>query len=87
MRVLRRPAVQAHAVPATAGHPRGPFSAEILAAPIIDRTVPDDNPFPPGATAQNDFKGIAMYRCRTCHDVIPEYALQAHTCEETDGED
>jgi hypothetical protein len=87
MRVLRRPAVQAHAVPATAAHPRGPFSAEILAPPVIDRTVPDDNPFPLGATAQNDFRGVRMFQCKLCGGVVPEYGIEMHVCEDSDGED
>jgi hypothetical protein len=87
MRVIRRPALQAHAVPATAAPPRGPFSAELLAPPVIDRTVPNDNPFPPGATAQNDFRGARMYQCKACKEVVPEYGIDAHICGEHDGED
>lgn len=88
MRVLRRQAYQAHAVPKTAGYPKGPFSAEILAAPVVSREeVLDDNPFPPGATAQNQFRGIKHYRCRMCHEVLLEEQLDGHICEVDDGED
>lgn len=88
MRVVRRAAFQGHAVPETAGRPRGPFSPEVLAKPVIsDEVITSDNPFPPGATSQNDFRGVPHYRCRYCQEIIPEYALDAHVCEVPDGSD
>lgn len=88
MRVVRRQAFQAHAVPDTAGYPKGPFSSEVLAPPIIDHEpLVDDHVYPYGATAQNKFLGVQRYQCRDCGDVLMKEDLQAHDCGAADGED
>jgi 5-methylcytosine-specific restriction endonuclease McrA len=88
MRVLRRAAFQGHAVPATAGRPVGPFSAEVLAKPVIsDDVITSDNPYPFGATAQNDYQGIKTYQCRYCSEIVTEDELDAHICGGAHGED
>lgn len=79
MRVIRRAAYQAHAVPSTAGYPRGPFNPEILAKPEIVHEDPvDDMPY--GATAQNDYRGVPLYECRSCGDIVTEDDLNGHIC-------
>lgn len=87
MRVIRKAAYQGHAVPATAGYPRGPFNPEILAQPVIvfDDNDPDDV-FPPGATAQNGYRGVQMFRCRDCGAIVREEDVESHRCEVDDGE-
>lgn len=87
MKVVRRQAYQGHAVPATAGYPKGPFSPEVLAPPVIDYTplVDDQDFFPVGATAQNNFRGTPRYQCRLCGDVLDGDQLSTHACEVNDG--
>lgn len=87
MRVIRRPAYQGHAIPATAGRPHGPFPAEILAAPVVtfDDNDPDDI-YPPGATAQNNYRGVPLFRCRHCDAVMTEEQTGDHFCEGLDGQ-
>jgi hypothetical protein len=87
VRVLRRAATQAHAVPQTASHPKGPFSTEVLAKPVVVHEDHDDNPYPFGATAQNDYRGTRMYRCKNCLGVVAEYEVESHTCGGLNGED
>ena len=85
MRVIRTPAYQGHAVPKTAGHARGPFNPEILADPVI--VVDEPEPEPYGATAQNDYRGLKLYRCTYCGDTVTEEEIDAHYCEAGDGEE
>lgn len=87
MRVLRRAAVQAHAVPETAGYPRGPFGPDILAKPVVVHEDVSDTPFPMGATAQNDYRGIRYFRCKNCLDVVADHEVDAHICGVARGED
>ena len=87
MRVIRRAAVQGHAVPATASYPKGPFPAEVLAPPVVthDDTDPDVL-YPPGATAQNNYQGVRMFRCKLCGELVTEEQIASHQCEDVDGE-
>lgn len=81
MRVIRRPAVQGHAIPQTAHRPNGPFNREILAQPEVLHEDPvDDTPY--GATAQNDYRGLTLYRCSYCGDTVTEEEVDAHYCSE-----
>lgn len=87
MRVIRRPAYQGHAVPETAGRPKGPFPSEVLAPPVItyDDNDPDDI-YPPGATAQNNYQGVILYKCRACAATVTEEQMDAHRCQVDNGE-
>ena len=84
MRVVRRAAYQGHAVPATAGYPRGPFDAEVLARPVVEDPEPETD-YPYGATAQNDMAGVPLFRCRVCGGVETEETLDLHACPVSDG--
>lgn len=88
MRVIRKPAFQGHAIPSQAGYARNPFDPEVTAQPVV--VVDDNDPdvlYPPGATAQNNYRGIQMYRCRECGAMVSEDDLDNHVCEDFDGED
>lgn len=87
MRVIRRPAFQGHPVPKTAGLPQGPFPAEVLSPPVVtyDDTDPD-NIYPPGATAQNNYRGVDLYRCKSCSATLTEDQLDGHDCESDHGQ-
>lgn len=85
MRVIRTPAYQGHAVPKTAGRAKGPFNPEILADPVI---VVDEPPVEPyNANAQNGYRGEKLFQCQYCGEVIPEPEIDAHYCEDDDGEE
>lgn len=81
MHIIRRPAVQGHAVPATASHPRNPFDPAILAGPRIVIDEPEPEPY--GATAQNGYRGQRLFACSYCSTVVPEDDVNSHTCEES----
>jgi len=87
VRVIRKPAFQGHAIPATAHRPNGPFSSEMLAEPVItyDDTDPDDY-YPPGATAQNQYRGLKTYVCNYCSAQVLENELEGHVCGGDHGE-
>lgn len=80
MRVIRRPAYQGHAVPSQAGYARSPFDPAITAPPRVVHDEPDPEPI--GATAQNDYRGLALYRCSACGDLLTEDRIPAHDCAE-----
>jgi hypothetical protein len=81
MRVIRTPAYQGHAIPSKAGYAVGPFSPEVLAKNeiVFDEGEPQ---LPYGATAQNNYQGIKLYRCRYCGETVTEDEIDAHYCTE-----
>jgi len=87
VRVIRKQAFQGHAIPLTAHRPNGPFSSEVLAEPVItyDDTDPDDF-YPPGATAQNQYRGLKTYVCNNCSEHVLEDSLSGHACVGEHGE-
>jgi len=78
MRVIQKDAVQAHAVPSRVLEPRGPFP--VYQPKVVDLPY-DPDWFPPGATAQNNMQGIALYECSRCLIVLTEDQLDGHVCE------
>ena len=91
MHIQRIKTKQGHPVPKTAGYAKGPFPPELFEQPevISDYTPQPDGgeeEIPLGATAQNNFKGIRWFRCKTCKDIVPENKLGDHTCEVENGE-
>lgn len=90
MRVIRRMAYQAHAVPSTGGYARGPFPAEIMApSEIVYEDADPDMDYSPYATAQNNYQPPPSYRCRMCEAILQEEDLDSHIClleDDDDGE-
>lgn len=78
MRVIRRPAYQGHALPTTVGYPRNPFDPAVVATPRVVHQ--DQDPEPYGATAQNGYLGLALYRCSFCGETVTEDEVDAHSC-------
>ena len=78
MRVIQRDAVQAHAVPSHVYEARGPFGR--YQPEIVDLPY-DPDYFPPGATAQNGMKEVAMYECQKGTAILKENQLDGHVCE------
>lgn len=78
MRVIRRPAVQGHAIPTTAHRPNGPFPPELLAPnEVVQVEVDEPDPW---ANAQNNYTPPRWLRCRGCGEIMPEDDSQTHVC-------
>lgn len=87
MKITRVQAVQAHPVPKRVHEPRGPFPDHLFDEPeIVDRypVEQDENggEYALGATAQNNYKPVKYYRCKTCDARVSGTHLEAHVCEE-----
>lgn len=79
MRVIRRPAVQGHAIPTTAHRPQGPFPAEILAPNTV--VVEEEDQADPRSNAQNLYHSPSMVRCTLCGEIMTEDVTDNHICE------
>lgn len=76
MGLIRKFAVQGHAVPDHAQIPLGPFPPEVLAQ---NRVVHDDTP---SDSLHEAWDNVRMYKCRVCGEVLHEDELDIHECEE-----
>lgn len=79
MRVIEIDAEQGHAVPDRILEARGPFGR---VEPEVVDLPPDPNQLPPGATAQNNYREVALYECQACGGVVREDDLDIHECKE-----
>jgi len=77
MPVIRKFAVQGHAVPSTVHGPRGPFPPEVLAGPrmAVDEDTRSDS-------LHVGLDDVHFFRCRDCGEVLLESELPNHDCEE-----
>jgi hypothetical protein len=75
MPVIRKFAVQGHAVPNGYQRPRGPFPPEILAQTrvVYDEQHPD--------SLHEALDDVRMFRCRDCAAVLLEEQTYNHDCE------
>jgi hypothetical protein len=78
VRVIRRPAVQGHAIPTTAHQPRGPWPSEVMAPNPVEPVEPNDPD--PRATAQNGYRVPTYLRCTSCGSVIEDTEAASHHC-------
>ena len=87
MKITRVRAVQVHPVPERVQEPIGPFPEHLFDEPeIVADYHPEDDEagadFQLGATAQNNYKPVKYYRCKSCHARVTEKELESHVCEE-----
>ena len=75
MPVIRKFAVQGHAVPKTVTPARGPFPAEIFSA--NPRAIEE---FEPGDSLHEAFDNIRYFRCKDCGEIISESEMEDHIC-------
>lgn len=76
MPVIRKFAVQGHAVPNGAYRAHGPFPPEVLASnPMAHEEYHSDS-------LHEALDDVRMFRCKDCADVLYEYELDSHYCEE-----
>jgi hypothetical protein len=79
MPLVRKFAVQGHAVPNGYQKPLGPFPAEVLAQ---NPRAYEDNHSDSLHEALDD---VRMFRCRECNSVLFEDELGYHECDEEDN--
>lgn len=79
MGLIRKFAVQAHAVPETVGRTLGPFPPEVLAQNRVERNDYDMD------SMHEAFDDIRMFKCKVCREVLYEDELSIHECEEENG--
>lgn len=76
MPLIRKFAIQGHAVPNGYQRPLGPFPAEVLAQ--NPRSYVDEH----SDSLHEALDDIRMFRCKDCGDVLYEEELDSHYCEE-----
>jgi hypothetical protein len=74
--IIRKFAVQGHAVPSGPYGAYGPFPRELYSQPRGE----DD--FEYGDSLHEALDDVRMFRCKDCSDVLYEDELDAHECEE-----
>jgi hypothetical protein len=74
MGIIRKFAVQGHAVPKGYQSPRGPFPPELFQAP---EKAPEENNSDSLHEALDDIK---MYFCKYCGDIVYSDGLASHVC-------
>jgi hypothetical protein len=84
MPIIRKFAVQGHAVPKGYQAPRGPFPPELFqSSPVVyDETQHSDS-------LHEALDNVRMFFCKYCADVLYEDELEGHICsdEEDDEEE
>jgi hypothetical protein len=75
MPLIRKFAVQGHAVPNGYSSPRGPFPPEIFAQ---NPRAEDD--FPESDSLHEALDDVRFFKCRYCLDVLYENELNTHDC-------
>jgi hypothetical protein len=76
MPLIRKFAVQGHAIPRTAHAPRGPFPPEVLA----QAGVSYDNTH--GESLHPALDDVRLFRCRACGTLVGEDELSEHDCDD-----
>ena len=76
MKVIRKFAVQGHAVPSSSHSPRGPFPPEVLAGPQMAYGEEHSDSLHPALDE------VRFFKCRDCEEVLFETELEKHECEE-----
>ena len=77
MPLIRKFAIQGHAVPKGPHSPRGPFPPELFQAAekAEDETIYGDS-------LHEALDDVRMFRCKYCHDILYLDELDDHECEE-----
>ncbi len=75
MPLIRKFAIQGHAVPRTAHSPRGPFPPEVLAQTPVTY---DEDLY--GDSLHEALDDVRMYRCKYCTAVLYEDEVYDHSC-------
>ena len=76
MPLIRKFAIQGHAIPATAHSPRGPFPPEILEQPRMEYADEHSD------SLHSALDDTRFFKCRECNEVLLEDRLKNHICED-----
>ena len=76
MGLVRKFAVQGHAVPNGYQRALGPFPAEIFAP------NPRAENLEHGDSLHEALDDVRYFRCKECNEILTEHELDAHVCEE-----
>ena len=74
MPIIRKFAIQGHAIPATVHSPRGPFPPEVLAQPQMEVGEHHADSLHVG------LDDIRFFKCKECNEVLLEVELKDHNC-------
>lgn len=75
MPVIRKYAVQGHAVPRTAAPAQGPFPRELFAA-----NPRAEEHFPKADSLHEALDDVRYFRCKECGEIMGEDDLETHMC-------
>ena len=76
MKIQRIATKQTHYIPASATRPQGPFPPEVLAQNPVHYEYEHSD------SLHEALDDVRMFRCKDCSDVLYEYELDEHFCEE-----
>jgi hypothetical protein len=75
MPIIRKFAIQGHAVPSGPTYPRGPFPPDIFA-----QNPRAEDMFSDSDSLHEAFDNTRLFKCRYCLDVLYEGELDTHDC-------
>ena len=76
MKLIRKFAIQGHAIPSSAHSPRGPFPPEVLAGPKMDQSEYHADSLHVG------LDDVRFFKCKDCHTVLETNELEDHDCDD-----
>jgi hypothetical protein len=76
MPLIRKFAIQGHAIPAMAHSPRGPFPPEVLEQPRMSVENYHSDSLHVG------LDDVRFFKCRDCDEIMLEEQLDTHECDE-----
>jgi hypothetical protein len=77
MPIIRKFAIQGHAVPHGYQRPLGPFPPEIFAS---NPKAEEETPF--GDSLHEALDDVRMFKCKDCGEILYEDEIDDHFCEE-----
>jgi len=77
MPIIRKFAIQGHAIPRTAHSPRGPFPPEVISQSSVyyEDQLHGDSLHP-------GLDDVRLFRCKDCATILYEDDLVSHSCED-----
>lgn len=76
MKVIRKFAVQGHAIPTASHSPRGPFPPEVLAGPQMDQSEYHSDSLHVALDA------VHFFKCKNCDSILETNELKDHNCDD-----
>lgn len=74
MKLIRKFAIQGHAIPTSSHSPRGPFPPEVLAGPKMSFEEEHSDSLHVGLDA------VKFFQCKGCHTILETHELEDHDC-------